>query len=62
MTEEINDEDLDDFVLGFFYGTGDKKSQNIKTLLSSINRDLTVLDRKIESIEEEKGINITKLV
>lgn len=62
LTEEINDEDLDDFVLGFFYGTGDKKSQNIKTLLSSINRDLTVLDRKIESIEEEKGINITKLV
>lgn len=62
LKEEINDEDLDDFVLGFFYGTGSNKSQNIKTLLSSINRDLTVLDRKIESIEKEKGINITELV
>ncbi len=62
LKEEINDEDLDDFVLGFFYGTGSKKSQNIKTLLSAINRDLTVLDRKIESIEEKQGINITELV
>tara|TARA_R110002050_G_scaffold84291_2_gene179973 strand:- start:1590 stop:5567 length:3978 start_codon:yes stop_codon:yes gene_type:complete len=62
LKEEINDEDLDDFVLGFFYGTGSNKSQDIKTLLSAINRNLTFLDRKIESIEKEKGINITELV
>lgn len=62
LKEEINDEDLDDFVLGFFYGTGSKKSQDIKTLLSAINRDLTFLDRKIENIEEKQGINITELV
>lgn len=62
LKEEINDEDLDDFVLGFFYGTGSKKSQDIKTLLSAINNNLTILDRKIESIEKEKKINITELV
>ena len=62
LTEEVYKDDLDDFVLGFFYGTGSNKSKDIKTLLDEINRNLTFLDSKIENIEEQNQINIQELV